>query len=186
MYIMSFGAEGYHYHNNRVEIPRHADISRPYLPTGDLAPDVQNALDNQLPWEDNTETINTFELSQEQIVRSIVVALNPGEEVTWGIYSSHRARNPDASPFVAIRNPADPRLSTNQSTLHIVGTTERPRLVRAYPGDYIAPLPWMSTAKSAEGGVDASIAFWQTHAYVHSPTVVKQEVPSAPAWHKDY
>ena len=174
----------YTYRENTVEISRHAEVGGLFLPgrDGPFSRLVQEALDQIEPWEEGEDPIHTFDLSRR--IGSRVVAVAVEEPLIWAVNQHHKARQPRESPFV--RLPAgDPRNTTDVATLQLTGTVEKPELTRVYPGEYMPPLPWMTSARKAPGGVENCTEFWNGHAFVfrekHPPHSITNQ---APDWHR--
>ncbi|OYW85626.1 hypothetical protein B7Z17_01965 [Candidatus Saccharibacteria bacterium 32-49-10] len=89
--------------------------------------------------------------------------------VVWGEHVGHHARHPGLSPFLC---PGVP-VTTREFTTELVRHGKAIKIVRAYPGDYHPPLPWMESARHAlvpaafDGtALTYSTMFWKEHAYV--------------------
>ena len=154
---------GWTYRGANVQVPRTADIPPKFWSQGPRGEVVQRVLDMVEPWHEGDDPIETKQLDRDWFM-PIVVPLN-GRTPWWGIHAGHHARVPQASPFIKLDfNRLTP---TDLFTVELVQTPQRPKLVRAYPGDYIPPLPWMASASSAQGGIAACRTFWCNHAYVY-------------------
>jgi hypothetical protein len=116
------------------------------------------------PWDDGDDPIETKRLNHD---RPLPIVVPSNGEPWWGIHAGHHARQPQASPFVKINWRTLER--TDLFTVELTQTPGRPKLVRAYPGDYIPPLPWMNSARDADGGIRACLEYWRGHAYVYRP-----------------
>jgi hypothetical protein len=169
---------GWKYNKTDVQVPRTADIPPEYWSTRRGRLVVQRVLDKIEPWRSGQNPIETHKVDGEQFV-PIVVPLD-GRKAKWGIHAGHHARRPQASPF--IRVDFNQIRKTSLFTVELEQSPERPRLVRAYPGDYIPPLPWMVSAKDADGGMQACLDFWRGHAYVLRRSVILQEFDHPPHW----
>lgn len=154
----------YVYEGRRVEIPRVADVSAQMMPDGLYGALVQATLNGVDPWEREQSPIETVEFGGE-FIKPMAVPI-AGQEVRWGVHLYHKAAQPQPSPFVEQFDME--AVPTNLLTIELCGTPEKPVLVRAYGGDYIPPLPWMASAKKADGGLKACWDFWRARAY-YSP-----------------
>lgn len=163
----------------QVTISPTADIPSPYRPRQVREGLVKQALANVRPWAGSDGVIYTAHLAGKRFPLAVVP--RGGLMPFWFKHIGHHARHVQLSPFV---NQGRPVL-TSKLTVELVGTVGRPRLVRAYPGEYTPPLPWMGSAEFAPGGVERSIEFWRQHAYVLTDT---NTVPGsatgrrAPSW----
>lgn len=163
----------------QVTISPTADIPSPYRPRQAREGLVKQALASVKPWAGSDGVVRTIDLPGKQFPLTVVPL--DGLMPMWFKHIGHHAHHVQLSPFVSV---ARPRL-TSQLTVELVGTVGRPRLVRAYPGEYAPPLPWMGSAEHAPGGVERSIEFWRQHAYVLTDT---NTVPGsatgrrAPSW----
>lgn len=147
------------YQGRRVIIPPTAMILPDFRPEGRYANLVQELLDAVDPWKRGEDPIETLET--EELVLPCVAEVKPGMQRLWGIHYAHWAKTPGLSPFVR----HDPTEGRGNVTIELSGTPDKPLLVCAYGGDYVPPLPWMVSAKRADGGVAACLRFWQSHAY---------------------
>lgn len=170
---------GWMVHGKPVAISPTADIPTPYRPRQTKAGMVQQALIDVESWAGSGGIIHTATLMGKRFPM-VIVPLN-GLMPRWFKHIGHHARQVQLSPFVSVGRP----VLTSKLTVELVGTMGRPRLVRAYPGEYAPPLPWMNSAEHAPGGVERSIEFWREHAYVLTDT---NTVPGsatgrrAPSW----
>lgn len=169
---------GWKYRGRDVQVPRTADIPPQFWSTRERSRAVQRVLDMVEPWRNGDDPIETHPVEGERFM-PIVVPLN-GRRPMWGIHAGHKAKKPQASPFIRIDYDLTPR--TDMFTIELEQSPERPRLVRAYPGDYIPPLPWMVSAKDADGGKQACVDFWRRHAYVFRRSVILRRFDHAPDW----
>lgn len=168
---------GWNYRGANVQVPRTADIPPQFWPNGRLSAIVQEVLNTVEPWQDGDDPIET-ETFQDELFLPIVVPLQ-GRKPWWGIHAGHHARQPQASPFIQVD--FDLIAKTNRFTIELMQSAQRPKLVRAYPGDYIPPLPWMGSAAHADGGRQACLNFWRRHAYVYRRQAMLRRRPE-PAW----
>lgn len=172
----------YLYQENRVFIPSQAEVLRPFMPgIGVMSEVVQDALNEVRPWKKGEDPIHDFYVPNA--IGSLVVELEDSETPGWAINPRHRAKRPGLSPYVELEKD-DPRATTTVATIELKGTPHRPILVRAYPGEYMPPLPWMkSVTNTPDGGKEASLNFWMRHAFVHTrPDLTLSE--EAPDWYK--
>jgi hypothetical protein len=169
------------YRKQNVQVPRTADIPPQFWPRDTRGAIVQRVLDSVKPWQNGDDPIETMKFEDVRFM-PIVVPLD-GQEPWWGIHAGHHARVPKPSPF--IRVDFDLLEKTNLFTIELEGTAHRPRLVRAYPGDYIPPLPWMSSARNADGGMKACLEFWRTHAYVFRRNAMRSRTGRVPDWFRN-
>ncbi len=157
---------GYTYHNNVVKIPRNAEVSSAFrdTPRAIFFSEVQTAINEIESWEKGEDPIYTFDIPFD--IGARVVQLAQNEEPLWGVNPYHKARYPQESPYLLLDR-RDPRATTDEATIELSGTPDKPMLIRAYPGDYMPPLPWMSSAKDADGGREQCLEYWQTHAFMY-------------------
>lgn len=172
----------YNFQGQDIYIPPPADLTRAFWPDGTFAPNVQRAIDTIEPWDQGEQAIKTFDIARK--LGAAVVEVEEDEPILWGVHKHHKANKPGLSPFVNIPDATHPRRFTYDATIHLVGTPDKPLLVRAYPGEYIAPLPWMMSAKDAPGGKEACREFWDGHAYIFRDHIVTDLTPQAPEWHR--
>jgi hypothetical protein len=162
-----------------ITISPTADIPTPYRPRQVRAGLVMQALTSVQPWEGSEGVTHTVHLAAKKFPLAVVPL--DGLMPMWFKHIGHHAHHVQLSPFVTV---SQPRL-TSKLTVELVGTVNRAKLVRAYPGEYTPPLPWMGSAEPAPGGVERSIEFWRHHAYVLTDT---NTVPGtatgrrAPSW----
>jgi hypothetical protein len=163
----------------RVTVSPTADIPTIYRPGQELGAMAQKALDAVKPWRRGEDPIETVTVARR--LKAIVVPID-GREVLWARHRGHHARKVSASPFVRLERPA----TTVYFTVELAGSPTQPRLVRAYPGDYIPPLPWQNSVESAYDGVESAVTFWRENAYVLTSGVVVPGSTShrAPSWFK--
>lgn len=162
-----------------ITISPTADIPTPYRPRQVRADLVKEALLSIDEWEGSDGVIHTTVLIGKRF--PLVVVPRDGLMPQWFKHIGHHAHHVQLSPFVTVPRPR----TTSSLTVELVGTVGRPKLVRAYPGEYTPPLPWMGSAEHAPGGVERSIEYWREHAYVLTDT---NTVPGsatgrqAPSW----
>ena len=172
--------KNYTYRENRVFIPPTAEVGRIFMPRGEFGPVVQRVISETSPWEKGEDPIEEFTLPKEIGVR--VVELSDRDRPMWGRNPNHKARNIEVSPYVYRADLNSPNLRTVHATLEMVGSPDKPILTRVYPGEYSPPLPWMQSAKNADGGRDGCIEFWKKHAYIitsmNRPTELSPEPPN--------
>lgn len=168
--------DAWFYKGKAAYVPPTADISPEFLPSGDRKELVQRVLDQTPLWGKGDDPIETIELRYGLVA---VVIETFGAPVIWAKHAGHHAKNVGLSPFVRAE-----RSYTKRFTAEFSGTSGRPMVVRAYPGDYMPPLPWMGTAGDADGGRAACVEFWRNHAYVLTSRVVVPESKSdtPPEW----
>jgi len=172
--------KGWMVRGKTVTIPRTADIPSPFRPGQANANLVKRALSAVRPWEGSGGAMLTFSVDRK--FPEVVVPRN-GLLPVWYRHKGHKARNVQVSPFVELHSP----ILTSKITVELDGTMGRPRLVRAYPGDYHPPLPWQGSAEYIDGGIEASVEFWRTHAYVLSDSNIvepnsRRGIRHAPSW----
>lgn len=166
------------YRGTPVYVPPTADIPPEYrlgthYKSGEL---VQQVLNQTPPWEKGEDPIETIDLKYGVVA---IVVPTFGAPVMWAKHAGHHAQEVGLSPFIKAE-----RSYTRQFTVELAGVPSRPMVVRAYPGDYMPPLPWMRTAPRADGGREACLAYWRTHAYVLTSTVTVPDSESVmpPDW----
>lgn len=145
-----------------VKMARTADIPNEFRPSGRYAGLVQEVLDGVTSWKRGEDPIEMVDFSG-QAFRPLTVPIPAGKSPIWGVHVGHKAKIPGLSPFVR-PNGGWPR--TNTVTLELAGTPKQPVLIRVYSGAYTPPLPWMSSARNADGGHDACVEFWRRNAYL--------------------
>ena len=96
----------------------------------------------------------------------LAIEASPSYPRTWAIHMDHQARRPGLSPFATLPAHELPQLMTDLLTLEVVRGEEMLLLVRAYPGQYVPPLPSMRSAENAPGGIEACKVYWREHAYL--------------------
>ncbi len=172
----------YHFQGNYIYIPPGAEVSEAFLPqtVGGFREELQLALNEIEPWQDQAHIVKSFKLSR--MISTRVVKLEFLEAPLWGVNPHHKAKNPGLSPYVVIDN-FDGRQGTNRATLELVGEVERPSLIRAYPGDYLPPLPWMVSAETSPAGLDGCIDYWNSHAFIYR-TSGPELTYEAPEWYR--
>jgi hypothetical protein len=161
-----------------VRVSPTADIPSLYRLKRPLSDVVQQTL-NMMP-SGFIERKESFTLARTyKPLNAIVVPLD-GREPRWMINVGHHARVREVSPFVELGE----AVLTHEFTIELEGSRMTPKLVRAYPGGYIPPLPWQVSAGDAPGGRSACVEFWQQHAYVYTETLVAvdTEVKKPPEW----
>lgn len=167
-------------------------------PTADISPNfrgkdgwlIQQALDGLMdseqlegdePWRRGEDPIFTLELAPEDDrIKTNVTSVALTEPRIWATHKHHTAKRPGDSPFVrwSGRWPMTDRL-----TIELSGTPDKPILARAYTGEYRPPLPWMGTAsQTPDGGLQASIAYWRTHAYLYGDSLAGARKHVPPLW----
>lgn len=128
---------------------------------------VQRVLDNMAPWDDWEEgafLIETHKLVGQSFTPTTVEITVSNAKIVRGIHVEHTARKVGLSPFVDIPDEDLPK--TNLLTVEIAGSPESPIITRAYPGDYVPPLPWMGSARQAyPDGRQTCEMYWRNHAY---------------------
>lgn len=179
----------YTYKGRRVSIPPAADIVANMRPNGRHAHLVQEVLDSTDPWLKGESPIEEMECSENILPRAVCVPQDI--EVTWGIHLGHKAREPQLSPFVDV-NELEIEFRGSVIVVVLHGTPRRPMIVQAYPGDpetggYIPALPWMISAKNAEGGEKACREYWRTHAFLSRDLrLIKEKTRTTrpPEWYR--
>lgn len=164
------------YAGKNVHVPGTADIPVYFDGIRGL---IQEMINEIRPWREGEDPIHTIDLSHD--IDNIVTVVNgQSQDVFWGINKDHWARNPQVSPFI---DSNDTR--TDIFTIEMAGTPDKPVLARAYPGEYIPPLPWMKSSRYADGGYEACVEYWKSHAYVAANVDVREGTRSnrAPSWY---
>lgn len=171
---MSNGA--FMYEGTPVVVARTADISNSYRPGGKLSYVVQQVLDQLKPWDDHDLPAFTAHISR-RVYHQVVGVVKP-EDVFWAVHRGHKAKQPGLSPF--IRPSGAPQ--TSYFTVEMAGTPSSPLLVRAYPGAYMPPLPWMHHTMSSKS---YACEFWSRHAYVYHEALVRGSIVNdPPSWYQ--
>jgi hypothetical protein len=161
-----------------VQVAGTADIPSQYRSDRPMGRIVQRVLDMIEPWEEGDDPIETKRLAGVRLA-PLIVPLS-GRVPFWGIHAGHKSRSPGPSPFVGVN--FDSLRPTDLFTVELVWTSEEPLLVRAYPGNYIPPLPWMSSAAQAHCNIEECEDFWSRHAYVYRSTLMRQREAQPPHW----
>lgn len=177
---VTMSRHGFTYQGRNVSIPWTADIPLNYRFGSSGAWAVEEALQQTEPWVPGSDTIQTIRLSRSvtAIVAPIGHRHGHRQRVMWGNHRGHKARQVQPSPFIKM----DGVIKTRLFTIEMVGNPRSPSLVRAYPGEYMPPLPWMKSAEWADGGRAACVQFWRRHAYIYRDTIVESLTDSAPYW----
>lgn len=178
---MTVGRDSWHYRGRLVAVSRSADIPAEYRRGCPGAEIVQQVLDNLDRWHGQGHKIVTAKFDGPNAPKLVVARgeLRP----IWAKHLGHHAQDVQLSPFVKLRTD----FMTNQFTLELTGPVSAPRLVRAYPGGYVPPLPWQQSARSIDGGVRKSQVYWRRHAFVYrkgrAVMLEEGEAPLlAPSW----
>ncbi len=184
----------------KVVVPDHADISPQFAAGGiDRTWLLQAALDElRDEWNESTpeerkrlwpssnrgpELTLILEPEDPELLLE-VVSVKPIDDPVWAFHANHKAHRKQPVPFVR-RQPSD--LVAESISIMLVGTADKPILARAYPGDYVPPLPWMGSAKYAEGGATACLKYWRHHAYLYDRRVMEGFVSDTPpVWYTDF
>ena len=157
------------YRGTPLIVPPTADITRNFF--GRHKELVQEALfaledseneDGDVRWGRRGAPIFTLQIDLADGLATDVVDVEMGERVVWAVHTHHTAKKPDLSPFV--RRPEWPKVA--KLTIELAGTSDEPWLTRVYAGDYRPPLPWMNSARDADGGRVAALEYWRSHAYI--------------------
>lgn len=164
----------------KVFVPPTADMPRYFRSDGRFAPCVQTVLDKIEPWQEGEDPIETHQAWYKTNLTVVPVGDLPR---IWALHRGHTASKVEVSPFVIMDRPS----LTSLITVELAGTPKKPKLVRAYPGNYIPPLPWQRTANKAAGGYESCVAFWRWCAYVHTANLVipGSERSNPPVWFSD-
>lgn len=167
------------YSGKTVTIVPTADIPTRYRPNGSQPEVVQYVLDRTPRWTSEESPIETVTIPW-RLPRIVVDLSGLREKIFFARHVGHHARVVQQSPFVRLNSP----VFTSEFTIELIGDPDRPRLVRAYPGDYIPPLPWQNSARDADGGIEFCREYWNHHAYLFSHTlVVGERSHRAPSWY---
>lgn len=171
------------YYGARVGVPFAADIPPKFRHDGTWRNAVQRVLNRVQPSKDGVlPAVVTCCLSDAAFYR-LAASVPVGGIREWGVHAGHHARNPGLSPFVRLPYSTP---CTSLFTVHLDGTVSKPLVVRAYPGEEIPPLPWMSSARSSLWRMSDITAYWRTHAYVlcpdGGPMRPGTQVTKPPAW----
>lgn len=170
----------YRYRGQQVFIPPRAEVSRVLLPDGEYAAFVEEILEGVAPWRGQEGVIETVTGFPEMPLLIVLTPSAMRQRINWGKHRKHTASAVQLSPFVEA-----PYAVTNAITIELVGTLQQPTLVRAYPGEYSPPLPWQRSAPQADGGMQACVKYWSTHAYAYHPSVVDGNATNTrPDWAK--
>jgi hypothetical protein len=149
------------YRGRLVTIVRTADLPKTMRPDGRFARFVQHALNTVPEWEQGEDPIETLEF--DEAVLPAMAIPTKDRQIVWGVHVGHKARTPGLSPFMDDLRGV---VLSNELTLELAGTPDAPLLTRGYAGKYTPPLPWMNSARSADGGQQFCLEYWQTHGYV--------------------
>ena len=164
------------YRGKKVQVAWTADIPTEYREGSRRGLIIQEILDGIKPWQEGDNPIET--VIDMDPMPQIVVPIGR-RRIRWARHIGHKAQAVGLSPFVISRPQP-----TQSFTVEMAGSIDSPLLVRAYPGEYTPPLPWQQSAKDADGGMEACVAFWRRHAYIYrlSRIVTGSETSVAPSW----
>lgn len=169
----------------KVVVPEHADISPQFAAGGEEYIELlQDALDELWGDLDTGPDLTLILEPKDPKLLLEVVPFGQRDDLVWAMHAGHKARHKQPVSFVRrqLHN-----LVADSITIKMAGSSDQPELVRAYPGDYVPPLPWMRSAEYAEGGVARSRDFWATHAYVYDKHLMEGFVSTtAPVWYTDF
>lgn len=173
-YILPWGKE--------LQIPPTADIQGPLWPDGKWGHLVQRLLNQIEPWNGRRYVIKTQNFNNKIPPMAVPVEVNT--PLIWGIRRGHKASAPGLSPFAKRRHVVIPPGLKGLITVELCGSPEKPMLPRAYGGKYTPPLPWMTTARSAPGGKDSCLKYWQNHAYLGAEWLIRPgtQTYAPPEW----
>lgn len=159
-----------------VELALDADIPAAYRPIGHRGEYVQQVLDQTEPWKGNQGIVQTI-TDLKKPMPAIVIPISEGP-VIWGKHIRHQSASAGLSPFVCA-----PPEDTKSFTIVLSGPPEQPVLERAFPGEYIPPLPWQ-----IKGGPDdeyqESLDFWRMNGFVYFYNMIQRGTATnkAPGW----
>lgn len=171
------GRKSWTYGGVPVVVSATADIPANYR-VGHLHARVVQGVLNRVPqWRGSGSTI--FTVRDLRPTQSLIVIPHDGARLVWAKHVGHHARRVGLSPFVMKTAP-----KSSCFTVELVGASGRPMLVRAYPGEYIPPLPWQQSARDVDGGIAHCRAYWREHAYVHAYSLVSKgtATQTPPEW----
>lgn len=166
------------YRGLEVKVPFSADIPTSFRPGNRHGGLVQQALDaTKEPWNDGDNPIMTIEGLRSRL--NSLVVLNLDRVPVWGFHTGHRARYLELSPFVEWRQDE----TTRCVTIELSGSSDDPKIERAYAGEYSPPLPWMISAGGADGGVAYCRWYWAMYSY-SNPGLIRPgtRTDQVPAW----
>ena len=155
----------------RVLVAEKAQIAPNLQAFGGHAAFVQLALN---AWDtDSPAYIQTIEVPGIHLI-PMTVAIGREEDtpphVEWGIHVGHTGKNAGRSPFITFSGCHHMgAILTDFITVGFDPTAKQPTITHAYPGEYAPPLPWSPDVEMVEGGLEACIGYWRTHAYVVTP-----------------
>ena len=168
------------YNGIGVRVLSSAEIPRLYRLGAKWDYCVQQALNKVPQWKGSPVggLIYTASELNCRVPRMIVPVAN--RKIIWAEHTMHRGKVIEPSPFVFCKEEL-------VSTLTVVlgGTVQRPRLLRAFPGEYAPPLPWQKHVDRKSLG--ASRVFWRKHAYVCVAGAMREGTAwdGSPDWYDD-
>jgi hypothetical protein len=148
--------------------PLEADVPSGYRPGGKWAFLTEIAL-RSVDLRSAEKWILHTQKYENQLFNERVVP-REGREVRWEIAAAHRNKeNRQPSPFVYLPQP----IKSPYLTLELVRRGNRWMLDRLYHGEnYVPPLPWRKSAKSAPGGMAECKKYWSDHAFTYQENFV--------------
>jgi len=161
------------YCGTEVAVSRDSGVDKTYIAL------IQKALCQVSPWREGDLAIATLTDCRPMPLR---VVSTDGLEVVWAVRKqrNHRQeRSPGLTPFV-VATPSE----TISFTIVLAGRPAEPRLIQAYPGTYVPPLPWQPAAVHAPGRRAACALFWSRHArlYREQDIISGSETDTPPGW----
>lgn len=164
------GASPFRFGDWPVSLLCTSELHRPWFGAdGYYARTVQEALtemsrdEDGWDWHRSKPCVLTLDEVEESLPL-VVVKRRPDQAVRYGRYKEHQDVNPDLSPFVTLG--FFPR--SHSITVELVGAPGDLKLIRAYGGEYVPPLPWQQSISHDSEAVFESYTYWQDHAFVMS------------------
>ena len=169
------------YNGRYVDMPPWAEVPDWYRRNRSMQFLIQGVID-QIPkrrWQGHRKRF-TFTGKLARPVHEIFVAVPRDSEVLWAVHRDYWHHPVVLAPFVEVD--LDELPSTNRFTVAMDGTPDNPRILRAYPGQEIPPLPGqMYTTRQ-------SVPWWSVNAFAYREGLedATYDWDFAPSWHPHY
>lgn len=172
----------YSYKGNPVFVPCNVEIPKSFRPgkSGPLFEVFQEALNTIEPWNMGDDPIETIEIPYKIGARA--VKLTTHEDPIWQINLSENAKDREVTPHIELSHDDERRL-TNKITVELKSLPKHPLLMRAYPGEYIPPLPSLLPANAGAEAFEESLDYWNTHALLYNQRCTPGDLQKPPSWY---
>lgn len=154
------------YGGRPVIVPPTADIPNEYRYEVGYGAMVQRILNDVEPWKFGQSPIET-EADLPFRLKAITVP-NEAHTPFWAFHAGHKAAILGLTPFLRVHKV----VLTRSLTIELDGSPDFPMLTRVYPGEYMPPLPWQTSARKADGGMQACLEFWRHNSYIYRDTLI--------------